>query len=58
MDIVLNQMSGNWPDAKGQGGSSADTNNLQYPAVPYGPGDFHSTCTVENYNDANNVSSL
>nr|ABC68516.1 alpha-amylase [Blattella germanica] len=55
VDVVLNQMSGSWPDAHGQGGSTADTYNLQYPAVPYGPGDFHSTCTVSNYQDPSNV---
>ncbi|XP_069700676.1 alpha-amylase-like [Periplaneta americana] len=55
VDVVLNQMSGNWPDATGQAGDTADTYNLQYPAVPYGPGDFHSQCSVDNYNDASNV---
>ena len=56
MDVVLNHMSGNHDNAKGQGGSSADPANLQYPAVPYGPGDFHTICTINNYNDAGNVS--
>ena len=26
-----------------------------FPRVPYGPGDFHATCSITNYNDANNV---
>ncbi|KAJ9593301.1 hypothetical protein L9F63_015176, partial [Diploptera punctata] len=55
IDVVLNQMSGNWADAKGQGGSTADPSNLQYPAVPYGSGDFHSYCSIDNYNDASNT---
>ncbi|XP_066993781.2 alpha-amylase [Anabrus simplex] len=55
VDVVFNHMSGNWANAHGYGGSTADTFNEQYYAVPYGPGDFHSTCTVDNYQDANNI---
>ncbi|XP_069700677.1 alpha-amylase-like [Periplaneta americana] len=55
VDVVLNHMTGNWDNARGQAGDTADTYNLQYPAVPYGPGDFHSQCSITNYSDANNV---
>ena len=56
MDVVFNHMSGNWPHARGQGGSTANPNHKEYHAVPYGQIAFHSTCTVDNYNDADNVS--
>lgn len=40
-------------DGVGTGGNSA--NNGYYPSVPYGPGDFHDTCAINNYNDLKNV---
>nr|CAD7400894.1 unnamed protein product [Timema cristinae] len=55
VDVVFNHMTGNWDGVSGTGGSSVDTYNKGYPAVPYGSGDFHDTCTIDNYNDANNV---
>jgi alpha-amylase len=39
----------------GTSGSSADHDGMNYPAVPYGSGDFHSPCEVNNYQDADNV---
>lgn len=55
VDVVFNHMTGDWSGATGTGGSSADTGSKYYPAVPYGSNDFHSTCTINNYNDADNV---
>jgi len=62
VDVVLNHMSGDWGAATGTGGSSYDSGNLNYPAVPYGPNDFNgrdkcptSSGTIENYGDANQV---
>jgi len=49
-------MSGDHENAVGVGGSTADTYNLQYPAVPFGPSDFNSPqCGIDNYEDPNNV---
>jgi hypothetical protein len=57
VDVVLNHMTGNHENAVGVGGSTADTFNLQYPAVPFGPTDFNEpTCGINNYGDAANVS--
>lgn len=56
VDVVFNHMTGNHDNAYGVGGSTADTYNDLYPAVPYGPGDFHTTCNVDNYQNASNVS--
>lgn len=39
----------------GTGGSNCDIGSLSYPSVPYGSGDFHPNCDINNYNDANNV---
>ncbi|XP_018351449.1 PREDICTED: alpha-amylase-like [Trachymyrmex septentrionalis] len=55
VDVVFNHMTGNHQKAKGTGGSTADTNSLNYPGVPYSGFDFHVPCTIDNYNDAGNV---
>ncbi|KAG8228000.1 hypothetical protein J437_LFUL007973 [Ladona fulva] len=55
VDAVFNHMSGDHPNAVGTGGSTANTYNKEYPAVPYGNNDFNPTCAVNNYQDANNV---
>lgn len=41
--------------AEGTDGSIADTTNKDYPAVPYRKEHFHSTCTITNYTDAENI---
>lgn len=49
-------MTGEWgSEAYGTGGSVADTTNKDYPAVGYTTGHFHTTCTVTDYSDAENV---
>jgi alpha-amylase len=52
-DAVINHM------AAGAGGTSSagpsPWGNKTYAAVPYGPGNFHPTCAISNYSDANNV---
>jgi len=54
-DVVFNHMT------SGSGTTSSAGNDPwgfeSYPRVPYGTGDFHATCTVNNYQDANNVQS-
>ena len=49
-------MFSDWGAATGTGGSSYDSGNLNYPAVPYGPNDFNgrdkcptSSGNIENY---------
>jgi alpha-amylase len=53
VDAVFNHMT------SGTGTTSSAGNDPwgveSYPRVPYGTGDFHSTCTVSNYQDASNV---
>ena len=56
MDVVFNHMSADYPNATGVGGTTADTYNMQYPGVPYGPDDFHHTCAITNYQVPSNVS--
>jgi len=52
-DAVINHMTG------GSGARSSAGDHpwgvKSYPGVPYGSGDFHNTCAITNYNDANNV---
>lgn len=53
VDAVFNHMT------SGSGTVSSAGNDPwgveSYPRVPYGSGDFHATCTVNNYQDASNV---
>ncbi|GLH05681.1 Alpha-amylase [Gryllus bimaculatus] len=58
VDVVFNDMAANWPNAVGYGGSTADTYNLMYPGVPYGPGNFHPICEITSYSDANLVMNI
>ncbi|KAI7815170.1 alpha-amylase [Rhyzopertha dominica] len=55
VDAVINHMTGEWNPAVGTGGSTANTGSMSYPSVPYSSLDFNPACTVNNYNDANNV---
>lgn len=55
VDIVLNHMTGDHDGAVGTGGSTAQTYNKDYPAVPFHNDDFHPTCSLDNYNDPNQV---
>ena len=54
-DAVINHMTG------GSGTTSSSGTHpwgvKSYPGVPYGTGDFHATCAITNYTDANNVQS-
>lgn len=52
-DVVINHMSAT--TGTGTGGSSGNEATLQFPAVPFGPGDFNARCAINNYNDINQV---
>jgi alpha-amylase len=51
VDVVYNHMTACHPNAIGVGGCTADTCNLQYPCVPYGPEHFHPPCEITDWND-------
>lgn len=55
VDVVFNHMTGGASNAQGTGGSYADPDSKYYPAVPFSSEHFHSTCEINNYNDATNV---
>lgn len=55
VDVVFNHMTGDHDNARGTGGSTANTHNLSYPAVPYSQYDFHYPCAITNYRDPGNV---
>jgi len=55
VDVVFNHMTGNHDVAEGTGGSTADTYDFSYPAVPYFRYDFHTPCAINNYQNATNV---
>jgi hypothetical protein len=56
VDVVFNHMTGNYTNAAGVGGITANAYNKQYPGVAYGLGDFNPTCAIKNYQDPVNVS--
>jgi alpha-amylase len=53
VDAVINHMTPGSGTVSSAGSSTWGVKS--YPSVPYGPGDFHTTCTVSNYQDAGNV---
>lgn len=55
VDVVLNHMTSEWYMPVGTAGSTANPGNKEYPAVPYRPVDFHDTCSVLNYGDADEI---
>ncbi|KAJ1523467.1 hypothetical protein ONE63_001321 [Megalurothrips usitatus] len=55
VDIVLNHMTGENPNAVGTGGSTAQTSTKDYPAVPFHENNFHPTCAINNYNNRDEV---
>nr|AAF73435.1 alpha amylase [Zabrotes subfasciatus] len=52
-DVVFNHMAAK--GGSGTGGNNCDPSKKSYPAVPYGPDDFHPDCMINNYQDVNNV---
>nr|CAD7204921.1 unnamed protein product [Timema douglasi] len=55
VDVVLNHMSGDMRNARGTAGSTADPVNKDYPAVPFDSRHFHTSCGIQDYQDANQV---
>jgi alpha-amylase len=51
VDAVINHMTA----GSGTGSAGGAYSKYSYPPVPYGSGDFHSSCSVGNYQDAANV---
>lgn len=56
VDVVLNHMAGTYPEDKvAIAGSTVDTANYDYPAVPFTKQDFHESCIAQD-SDAHAVS--
>lgn len=51
VDIVFNHMTGKGGKIVGTGGSVANTETLDYPAVPFNASDFHYRCPINDYNN-------
>jgi alpha-amylase len=51
-DAVINHMSGGNSGTSSAGNAWSAKN---YPRVPFGVNDFHTSCGINNYNDAGNV---
>lgn len=56
VDVVFNHMCAavSHHDV-GTGGSTADTQNYDYPAVPYTKEDFHTPCSINDWDDPHEV---
>lgn len=54
VDLVINHMAATTVSG-GTGGSTGNSDAMQYPAVPYGCDDFHEPCSINDYNDAMQV---
>ncbi len=52
-DAVINHMTATAGTTSSAGPSTWDVSS--YPNVPYGPGDFHAPCAINNYGDAGQV---
>lgn len=52
-DAVINHMASGSGTTSSAGASAWGAKS--FPNVPYGTGDFHNTCAITNYQDANNV---
>ncbi|VEN41495.1 unnamed protein product [Callosobruchus maculatus] len=48
-DLVVNHMAAS--SGTGTAGHGCDAGSRSYPEVPYGGGDFHKSCPINNYND-------
>lgn len=48
-------MTGFNGNVKGTGGSTGNGTAKSYPAVPYTANDFHESCGISNYKDANQI---
>lgn len=55
VDAVFNHMSSDYKSPVGTGGSTANTYEKDYPAVPYSAKDFHKPCKIQNYKDSEEV---
>ncbi|XP_043481345.1 alpha-amylase A-like [Leptopilina heterotoma] len=55
VDVVVNHMTTDQSPAIGTGGTRARPHRREYPAVPFGPQDFHQQCTIANYKNATEV---
>lgn len=57
VDVVANHMAAPQPNtpAEGTAGSEADPLARSFPAVPFTNDDFHSSCEIQNYQNATQV---
>uniref|UniRef100_A0A023EVZ4 Alpha-amylase n=1 Tax=Aedes albopictus TaxID=7160 RepID=A0A023EVZ4_AEDAL len=54
VDLVINHMAAITSNG-GTGGSTGNSDAMQFPAVPYDRNDFHEPCSINDYNDAAQV---
>lgn len=52
VDVVVNHMAAGNGLVNGTGGSTAFIPDKYYPGVPYNESHFHSSCAINDYNNA------
>ncbi|XP_034249941.1 alpha-amylase B-like isoform X2 [Thrips palmi] len=55
VDVVLNHMTNEHAKPVGTAGSTAQTTQKEFPAVPFHASNFHRSCKLTTYYDANTV---
>ncbi|XP_075237093.1 alpha-amylase 1-like [Lycorma delicatula] len=55
VDVVINHMAANSASPVGTGGSRADPSTKTYPDIPFFKEDFHDTCQIHDYQNAEEV---
>ena len=55
VDVVINHMAGLGRSGTGSGGSNFNSDNYEFPGVPYSQADFNPYCSLNNYGDPDEV---
>lgn len=55
VDVVFNHMSADSSNPVGTAGTQANPLAKSFPGVPYSSTDFHTSCAIQSYQDANQV---
>nr|ADP89000.1 alpha-amylase [Hermetia illucens] len=55
VDVVFNHMSADSSNPVGTAGTQANPLAKSFPGVPYSSTDFHTSCAIQSYQDANQI---
>lgn len=58
VDVILNHMAAKQGDVIGTGNSTGNVGKRLFPAVPYGPNDFHESCSIRGESYGTNANEV